>query len=228
MTLDLAEALKTIGRGPLAAAVDRARAWSVIDAALRNEWSSGIAQRAGVASELDDVRQLVLEKLLAGRPTFRGDTEEEARALLRVLVHRTAVDLRRARTKEVNLVPGDLERAPSDANTTDAIGLRELQSRLRELVEAAGTIQRGPDAAILERHLREALVGQPAVDPSLDVDPRAAAKLRQERSRSFRLLRRAQVQILDGAPEGRPDAVDRVLGQLIAAKRKEPDQDDDG
>lgn len=225
MTTELVTALRTIAGGPAVAPAERRAAWRVIDAALREAWAEWIARRAGVAEDADDVRQLVLETLLSRRTVFRGETEGEARALLRTMVHNKAVDVRRLRAREVQLVDDDGAQPSGGAVTPEPLSVRDLDRRLQELVVRAGQLQQSPDAAALQRCLRESLVGDTIVEPSVDADPVAAPTLRKRRSRALDLLRRAHEAVLADTDEQRPDQLDRLIAQLLAPKGKNEPED---
>ncbi len=225
MTIDLVTALRTIAGGPTVPLAERRSAWRVVDEALREEWSGWMARRAGVAADADDVRQIVLETLLSGRTVFRGETEGEARRLLRVMVHNKAVDVRRLRASEVQFVDGDLERSTEGAGARETVSVSDLNRRLQELVACAGQLQQSPDAAALQRCLRESLLGETVVEPSVDAEPVAAVTLRKRRSRALALLRRAHEAVLADTNEQRPDHVDRLIAQVLAPRGK-PAPDD--
>ncbi|MFT3697716.1 MAG: hypothetical protein QM831_31545 [Kofleriaceae bacterium] len=193
----------------------QAAAFRVISAALGESWLlTRLKIEAPPNTDADDIRQKVMLDLLkSGRP-FEGTTEEQAHKFLGTIAVRRAIDTDRARRRhEVKVSEDSFDRLPTMGTADEAVIASDLERRIEQLVETAATLATSPTSETLYHHLRLILLGRPLAPGN---QMKVSAKLRQERSRSLSLLRRAhEACISTQADLGRPDELDWVIERLL-------------
>ena len=213
----LADALHRIAPASSATSVERAAAWSRINEAVRQHWFEQHPQRYGANDDLvEDIRQTVLVRLVAGKALFGGTSDGEAVNFLKATARNATVDTLRRRRFEERLTDEHVDRLAGGAAPDEHLLAEELSARLSQVIDHATGLRKSPKRPTLERHLREAVYGQAPADASPDADLKEAARLRQERSRSLALLRLGHDDLM--AQDVNED-VDRIIRAILASPR---------
>jgi DNA-directed RNA polymerase specialized sigma24 family protein len=223
LTVSLAEALQVVHPSSSADGPARVAAWSVIEAALHQHWFTSLPTKLGASEDLvPDIRQTVLVRLVSGSAAFAGSTEGEAVQFLKATARNATIDTLRRRKRERPLEDDHLDRIGGGDLPDDRVRTEDVLRRFEQVVERATSLAVSPSRDMLERHLRETLLGQAPADASLDASPAAAAKLRKQRSRSLALLRRGHESLLAELedPLSDPDEVDLIVRAVLASPRR--------